>query len=270
MIHEVMDDEAAARRTAKSPPPALQASAQALTKFLENKDPININVKLKLKTIFDKIEFLIKLSSPVEGALNEDSVFHPNPLFLRTDPSVSHVRTFSPIELVCTSILIAYQMEKRSDEELLDDIKNLRRFMRIKHKDLRVNPQCWNTAWTLISTIGTDREPDAVIKAPSANGKPTRKVFKKVAPQARKGKGTAGIKRPKPKDRRTAKIPKPKPAKRRESSSSLSTTFSVSDDNHDDDDDDGPVFPGMMPHGFRSVETASSMEEPAAKKQKTS
>jgi hypothetical protein len=276
MIQEVMDEDAVANRTAESSPPALQASAQALTKFLENKGPININLKLRLKKIFDKIEFLIKLSSPQhDEPLSEDSVFHPNPVFLREDPVVSHVRTFSPIELVCASVLIAYHMEQRSDGELLDDVKNLRRYLRLNHKDLRINPQCWNTAWAFIGTIGTGEEPPAAHIATITNEKPAKKASKKVAIKVTKSKAGSRTK-PKAKGREAAKA---KPTKRdsKERSASISSLSSLSS-NDERIRYSSPLFPGMVAKGLQEVETRHittteslfTEEQPLTKKQKTS
>jgi hypothetical protein len=44
-------------------------------------------------------------------------------------------------------------MERSTDEQLLEDIKEMRKFLRIEHKDLRVNAQCWTTAWRFITEI---------------------------------------------------------------------------------------------------------------------
>lgn len=274
-----MDEDAVANRTPESPPPALQASAQALTKFLENKQPIDINLKLRLKRIFDKIEFLIKLSSPqLNEPLSEDSVFHPNPVFLRKDSTVSHVRTFSPIELVCAAVLIAYHMEQRSDEELLDDVKKLRRYLRLNHRDLRINPQCWNTAWALIGTIGTGKEPSAAPSAPVPSEKPAKRAPKGAAPKVTKPKATSRAK-PKAKGRQIAQAPKAKPTKRdsKERSSSVSTLSSLSSDD-ERMGGSSPFFPGIIPNGLQQVETTRATttesliieKQPLSKKRKTS
>lgn len=138
--------------------PTLQASPQALTRMLEEKEPINPVLKLRLKAVFDRYEKLVKLSSSKVTAkkykVNVDSVFDTAPDFLRGE-GFDHVRTFSPLELISTGILICYHMEKRTDAQLLNDVKEMRRHLRIKHKDLRVNAQCWATVWEFITKVGS-------------------------------------------------------------------------------------------------------------------
>ncbi len=158
MIQEVMAGE---RRKKKvnggvSTTPTLQASPPALQRVLEDKMPISPALKLRLKSIFDKYETLVKLSSTeISGTVwrvKVNSVFDPAPEYLR-EVGVNHVRTFSPLELVVTAILVAVRMEERTDEELLDDVGEMRKYLRGKHRDLRVNAQCWSTAWEFITEV---------------------------------------------------------------------------------------------------------------------
>jgi hypothetical protein len=81
-----------------------------------------------------------------------NTVFDPSPKFLR-DSGVNHVRTFSPLELVVTAVLVAVHMDHRTDKQLLDDVKAMRLYLRVEHKDLRVNAQCWATSWYFITEI---------------------------------------------------------------------------------------------------------------------
>ncbi|KAI9647758.1 hypothetical protein NHQ30_004146 [Ciborinia camelliae] len=152
MIQEVLSGPTNGRR--KKTVPSLQASPQALMRVLEDPEPISMGVKLAFKDVFDRFESLIKKSSTKLSngryKLLKDSVFDPAPEFLK-DADVNHVRTFSPLELVASGILISYHKERRSDDALLGDIKAMRCFLRLKHKDLRVNAQCWTTAWEFIS-----------------------------------------------------------------------------------------------------------------------
>lgn len=152
MIQEVLSGSTNGRR--KRTVPSLQASPQALMRVLEDPEPISMGLKLAFKDVFDRFESLIKLSSTKlpddQYELQKNSVFDPAPEFLK-EADVNHVRTFSPLELVATGILISYHKDRRSDDALLSDIKSLRRFLRLKHKDLRVNAQCWATAWEFIS-----------------------------------------------------------------------------------------------------------------------
>ncbi|THV52040.1 hypothetical protein BGAL_0091g00250 [Botrytis galanthina] len=152
MIQEVLSGSANGRR--RKTVPSLQASPQALMRVLEDPEPISMGLKLAFKDVFDRFESLIKLSSTKlpdgQYQVQKNSVFDPAPEFLK-EADVNHVRTFSPLELVATGILISYHKDRRSDDVLLSDIKSLRRFLRLKHKDLRVNAQCWATAWEFIS-----------------------------------------------------------------------------------------------------------------------
>lgn len=141
--------------------PTLQASPQALTRMLEEKEPINPALKENLKAIFDRYENLVKLSSTrittTRYRVNANSAFDPAPNFLRGD-GFDHVRTFSPLELISSALLVCYHMAVRTDAQLLDDVKEMRRHLRLKHKDLRVNAQCWTTAWEFIVRIKTSHD----------------------------------------------------------------------------------------------------------------
>jgi hypothetical protein len=151
MIQEVNAD-----RRRRTTAPTLQANPQALIRVLEDKSPINPLLKLRFKAIFDKFETLVKMSSSrittTRYRINRNSVFDPAPDFLRGE-DVDHVRTFSPLELIATAILVSYHMDNRSDKELLEDVKEMRYHLRIKHKDLRVNAQCWVTIWEYIMDL---------------------------------------------------------------------------------------------------------------------
>ncbi|RDW79941.1 hypothetical protein BP6252_04579 [Coleophoma cylindrospora] len=133
--------------------PTLQSSPQALSKVLDDKKPISEALKSEFKDVFDKFEALVKQCSTKlpSGAwkINRDSPFDPAPEFLRED-AVNHVKTYSPLELLATGILIAKYMGERSDELLLGDIQEMRHFLREKHKDLRVNAQCWISTWDFL------------------------------------------------------------------------------------------------------------------------
>jgi hypothetical protein len=158
MIQEVMAKGISRKkgRSANRDAPTLQASPQALLRVLDDTGDISPALKLKMKAIFDRYEGLVKLSSvqytATKWKVKLNTVFHPAPKFL-TETGVNHVRTFSPLELVVTAILIAVHMNYRSDVQLLDDIKAMRQYLRIEHKDLRVNAQCWGTSWYYITEI---------------------------------------------------------------------------------------------------------------------
>ena len=158
--------------------PTLQASPQALTRMLEEKEPINLALKENLKVIFDRYESLVKLSSTrittTRYRVNANSAFDPAPNFLRGD-GFDHVRTFSPLELITSALLVCYHMAVRTDAQLLDDVKEMRRHLRLKHKDLRVNAQCWTTAWEFIVRIktshGASREDGAGVDSETTRSK---------------------------------------------------------------------------------------------------
>jgi hypothetical protein len=154
MVQEIMSN----RR--KATIPTLQASPQALTRMLEETEPINPVLKLKMKEIFDRYEALVRKSSTrittTRYRVDADSPFDPAPNFLRGD-GFDHVRTFSPLELISAALLISYHMSTRSDEQLLNDVKEMRRHLRERHKDLRVNAQCWTTAWEYIVKINSNK-----------------------------------------------------------------------------------------------------------------
>ncbi|TVY45025.1 hypothetical protein LSUB1_G000749 [Lachnellula subtilissima] len=178
MIQEVMSG-----KRKRSSAPTLQASPQALLKMLDDKAPIEDVLKLKFKAIFDRYENLVKLSSTQITAtrfkVNNNSVFDPAPDFLRA-PGVEHVRTFSPLELIGTAILVSYHMDTRTDQELLEDVKAMRIYLRLNHKDLRVNAQCWVTVWEFVTEEMSRRQVvtnDHVIgRPPLPNGQPVNGV----------------------------------------------------------------------------------------------
>ncbi|CZT50880.1 uncharacterized protein RSE6_11948 [Rhynchosporium secalis] len=134
--------------------PPLTASPQALLRILDSKTVISSSMKSKFRDVFTRYEKLIKLSSTqittTRWKINSNSVFDPSPEFLKRQGGVGNVRTFSPVELVVTAILVAVHLD-RTDEELLEDVKAMRIFLRRKHKDLRVNSLCWGTGWGFIT-----------------------------------------------------------------------------------------------------------------------
>ncbi|KAK0110123.1 hypothetical protein ONS95_002776 [Cadophora gregata] len=154
MIQEIHSSSKRKRYLISNSAPPLQASPQALLRILDDKREIPPRLKQKFTAVFDRYETLIKLSSTQVTAtrfkVNHNSVFDPAPGFLRA-ARIVHVRTFSPLELVVTAILVAVHMDHRTNEQLLEDVKEMRLFLRKKHKDLRVNAQCWNTAWSFIT-----------------------------------------------------------------------------------------------------------------------
>jgi len=172
MIQEVMARQANKKKYRNSrDAPTLQASPQALLRVLDDQGEISPALKLKMKAVFDRYEGLVKLCSVQYTAtkfkVKLNTVFHPAPKFL-ADAGINHVRTFSPLELVVTAILIAVHMDTRSNNQLLDDIKAMRQYLRVEHKDLRVNAQCWSTSWFYITEIMDRRRGTKPLSDPPA------------------------------------------------------------------------------------------------------
>lgn len=135
--------------------PTLQASPQVLTRLLLDDKSLSEAVKAKFKEVFDKFQELVDLSSQPSYATKfgykiiPNSAFDPAPDYLR-ERDVGHVKTFSPLELLATAILLLVRSDLRSTGMLIGDIKEMRIYLRRAHKDLRLNPACWATAWQFI------------------------------------------------------------------------------------------------------------------------
>lgn len=135
--------------------PTLQASPHALTQLLIDENPPSEAVKARFKEVFDKFQELVDLSSQKSHATKfgykiiPDSAFDPAPDYLR-ERGVGHVKTFSPLELLATAILILIHGDSRTTGMLIGDIKEMRMYLRRAHKDLRLNPACWATVWQFV------------------------------------------------------------------------------------------------------------------------
>ncbi len=135
--------------------PTLQASPQVLTGLLSDEKPPSEAMKAKFKEVFDTFQKLVDLSSQTSHTsksgykITPNSAFDPAPDYLR-EPGVGHVKTFSPLELLATAILILVHSDSRSTGMLIGDIKEMRLYLRRAHKDLRLNPACWATVWKFI------------------------------------------------------------------------------------------------------------------------
>lgn len=157
MVQEVMR---LTNRQRRSSAPTLQANPTALLRLLEDEKPISNALKNRFKLIFDKFEHLIKLCSDQITAtrfkIKANSPFDPAPDFLRK-PETDHGKTFSPLELVATAVLVACHMKHRTDEELIEDVKAFRIYIRTKRQDLRLNAQCWVSVWGFIDVEMRER-----------------------------------------------------------------------------------------------------------------
>lgn len=137
--------------------PTLQASPQVLTRLLLDDQSLTEAVKVKFKEVFDKYQELVDLSSQSSSGsklgckIIPNSAFDPAPDYLK-ERGVGHTKTFSPLELVATAILLLVHGDSRTIGMLVGDIKEMRIYLRRAHKDLRLNPPCWASAWLFIET----------------------------------------------------------------------------------------------------------------------
>ena len=222
MIQEVLG---ATRKKVSGPEttPTLQASTTALSRLLENKEPIDPDMKLMLKSVFDKYETLVRLSSTELSSnrwkVDRDSAFDPSPIYLRSQ-EIDYGRTFSPLELVATAILITVHAENHTDEDLLEDVKWMRHYLRASQKDLRLNGTCWKITWEFIN-VELDLRRSGKRPSPAFM---THEIARKLALQkkaaAAKKKATPKAMpkpkaKPKPTPKKTRPAPKPSSSKTR-------------------------------------------------------
>ena len=69
------------------------------------------------------------------------------------DNEYARVKTFAPIELVAVCALLSQYGDSRPVGALKGDIKALRDHLRSQHFDLRMNKECWTTAWNYIDDL---------------------------------------------------------------------------------------------------------------------
>jgi hypothetical protein len=135
--------------------PTLQSGPNVLMKLLMNTRILNEGVKKVFKKVFDKYQELVDLcSDPSDDSatgfkIRRDTCFATAPAAL-TSHGVFHVKTFSPLEVVITAILLLMHMDKRNNRMLMDDIMDMRVYLRQIHRDLRLNGACWATAYKYI------------------------------------------------------------------------------------------------------------------------
>jgi hypothetical protein len=142
--------------------PTLQSSPTVLTRLMANDAALNEGVKAKMMEVFNKYQELVDLSTVTDARSKHgftvipNSAFDPAPDYLM-EPGVGHVKTFSPLELLATAILILVHHKSRTNQMLLGDIKEMRHFLRENEKDLRVNNVCWRVTWSYIDEIMVQR-----------------------------------------------------------------------------------------------------------------
>lgn len=135
--------------------PTYQASPSNLTKLLTDSPSLNESVKRKFKKVFDKYAELVEScstpdeDSPTGFKIKPNSCFAPSPEGVR-NRGVTHVKTFSPLEVVATAILLLRHMDDRTNKMLQGDIMEMRVYLRQKNKDLRLNNTCWADCYQYI------------------------------------------------------------------------------------------------------------------------
>jgi hypothetical protein len=137
--------------------PKLQSSVQSNFRLLQDNQSLNEGIKATCKEVFNRFQKVVdhcmrkSRNARMGVKIIPNSAFDPAPDFL-VEKGVGHVKSFSPLELLATAILILVHSNTRSDRELIDDIKELRVYLRKEYKDLRLNGQCWGTAWQYIDS----------------------------------------------------------------------------------------------------------------------
>lgn len=142
--------------------PVLAASPAVLVKLLKDDQSLDEGTKSKLKQVFDRFQTLYEMSSVRSNhtktgrKVKVNSAFDSAPDYL-SERGVGHVKTFSPLELLGTAILLSVHMHTRTDQMLLGDIQELRHYLRENHKDLRINQLCWSSVWEYIDHVMIQR-----------------------------------------------------------------------------------------------------------------
>ncbi|KAG9248631.1 hypothetical protein BJ878DRAFT_562546 [Calycina marina] len=160
--------------------PSFKATPQALEGMLEDKMPINTELRARFKEIFDRFETLVKdcceQLTATKYKVKVNSIFDATPEFLDN----TMIFIFSPIEIVGTAVLVAYHMANRTDAELLCGIKHLRRHLRANFDDLRLNNRCWKAIWEFIRDHPPDLPDFTESESRLRRSKNTRRVLQET------------------------------------------------------------------------------------------
>jgi hypothetical protein len=142
--------------------PRLRADAPTLIRFVQNKNPDGLNpgTRAIMRRVFTTFTELYEES-------DEYDVKWP---FKKTGWATTN--SFSPLDLLGVAVLIYEHGETRSHEMLLEDIYEMRLFLRSHHKDLRLNSKCWATIWGFIQDLGTSRDGTNTIANLDASSNP--------------------------------------------------------------------------------------------------
>jgi hypothetical protein len=119
----------------EGPAPVLKTSASAIEKMLNSPQLCDEGIKSQLRRVFSKFATLLAKRPKT---------------FL--DNNYTHVKTFSPLEMVVVSVLLAMYPE-RNDRTLQGDILFLRMELRKANKDLKLNATLWRDAWYLLENL---------------------------------------------------------------------------------------------------------------------
>ncbi|KAI9817576.1 MAG: hypothetical protein M1827_001188 [Pycnora praestabilis] len=116
--------------------PAWKGHRAHLERFLRDEAALTDATKFHLRRVFSLFSNLVE-QDPQTFRDNDNRV----------------VRTFAPIELVCVAVLLSMHGLDRTGGMLLGDIRALRKFLRQKHDDLRMNGTIWSSAWEFIRDL---------------------------------------------------------------------------------------------------------------------
>ena len=115
--------------------PRIQHTIPSLERFSRNQDSLNTKTKSHLREVFTLFNELVEEDPTTFG-----------------DRGYTRVKTFAPIELVAVAVLLS-QHKKRPKGMLRGDIATLRDHLRSRHEDLRMNGNCWASAWEYIDNL---------------------------------------------------------------------------------------------------------------------
>ena len=121
--------------TATDGVPRLQHTIPSLERFSKNQDSLSTKTKSHLREVFTLFNELVEEDAATFG-----------------DRGYKRVKTFAPVELVAVAVLLS-QHKKRPKGMLRGDIATLRDHLRSKHEDLRMNGNCWASAWEYIDNL---------------------------------------------------------------------------------------------------------------------
>ncbi|CAN9447637.1 unnamed protein product [Alternaria sp. RS040] len=124
--------------TAANGLPVLKTNYNALPKLLSNTGAVDDAIKSHLASVWTTLKELIERDSDT---------------FTNADKHLSGVQTFAPIEMVAATVLISMYSETRTNELLLGDIRTLRKALREKFKDLRLNTTVWKFVWDFVENL---------------------------------------------------------------------------------------------------------------------